>query len=81
MALSQADIDRKKAAGADVSQMKPHPVQPCLLKVRLAKNKRGLSWHVPDVQPCSVPFSNRPPVAVIVDEINKFLTRAVLSRR
>jgi len=72
--LLQGDIDRKKAAGADVSQMKPHFAQPCTLKVRLAKNKRGHSWHVPDVQPCSVPFTNLPPQEVIVDEMTKFLT-------
>ena len=59
LALSQADIDRKAAAGADVSQMKPHGPQPCTLKARLAKNKRGHSWHVPDVQECSTPFSNK----------------------
>jgi hypothetical protein len=74
MALSQAQIDAKKAAGADVSQMKPHPVQPCTLKVRVAKNKRGHSWHVPDVQPCTSPFTTLPAMEVIVDEINKFLT-------
>ena len=79
--LIQADIDRKKAAGADVSQMKPHGPQPCTLKVRLTKNKRGHSWHVPDVQSCSVPFSNPPPVTVIADEITKFLASVVMSRR
>ena len=42
--------------------------------MRLAKNKRGHSWHVPDVQSCSVPFTNLPAMEVIVDEINKFLT-------
>jgi len=73
MALSQADIDRKKAAGADVSQLKPHAVQPCTLKVRLAKNKRGHSWHVPDVQSCLSPFTNLPSMEVIVDEMTKFV--------
>ena len=57
-----------------MSQMQPHFAQPCTLKVRLAKNKRGHSWHVPDVQPCSVPFTNLPPQEVIVDEMTKFLT-------
>jgi hypothetical protein len=38
MALTQADIDRKKAAGADVSQMTPHGPQPCTLKVRSGTN-------------------------------------------
>ena len=39
--LTQADIDRKKAAGADVSKMEPHGPRPCTLKVRLAKSKKG----------------------------------------
>lgn len=72
--LTQADIDRKKAAGADVSQMKPHFAQPCTMKARLAKDKRGHSWHVPDVQPCSIPFTNLPAWETIVAEITKFLT-------
>ncbi len=75
MALSQADIDRKKANNVDVSQMEPHGPQPCTFKVRLAKNKRGHSWHVPDVQPCSNPFQNLPSIDVIKDEITKFLTK------
>ena len=70
--LSQAQIDAKKAAGSDVSKMQPHGPMPCTLKVRLAKNKRGHSWHVPDVQSCSVPFTNLPAVAVIAEEIEKF---------
>jgi hypothetical protein len=74
MALTQAQIDAKKAAGADVSQMKPHPVLPCTLKVRLAKNKRGHSWHVPETQDCTSPFTKLPAMEAIVDEINKFLT-------
>lgn len=41
--LTQADIDRKKAAGADVGQMKPHGPKPCTMKVRLAKSKKGFS--------------------------------------
>jgi hypothetical protein len=73
MTVTQADIDRKKAAGADVSKMEPHGVQPCTLKVRLAKNKRGNSWHVPDVQPCTSPFINLPSIESIVDEVKKFL--------
>ena len=72
--LSQAQIDAKKAAGADVSKMEPHGPRPCTLKVRLAKNKRSHSWHVPDVQPCSVPFTNLPAINVIADEIIRFLT-------
>lgn len=72
--LTQADIDRKKAGGADVSKMEPHGPKPCTLKARLAKSKKGYSWHVPDVQPCSVPFSNLPPQETIVAEIQKFVT-------
>jgi len=72
--LTQADIDRKKEAGADVGKMTPHGPIPCTFKVRLAKSKKGYSWHVPDVQSCSVPFSNLPPTEILVEEINKFLT-------
>ena len=70
--LTEAEIAKKKAAGSDVSQMKAHGPVPCTLKVRLAKNKRGHSWHVPDVQTCSVPFQNLPATTVIADEMNKF---------
>ncbi|MHB9044431.1 MAG: hypothetical protein ACYC35_00675 [Pirellulales bacterium] len=70
--LSKEQIEAKKAAGSDVSQMKAHGPLPCTLKVRLAKNKRGHSWHVPDAQTCSVPFQNLPETTVIVDEMNKF---------
>ena len=59
---------------SDVSQMEPHGPRPCTLKVRLAKSKKGYSWHVPDVQSCSVPFTNLPTQEAIVAEINKFLT-------
>ena len=44
-----------------MSQMKAHGPLPCTLKVRLAKSKRGYSWHVPDVQSCSYPITNLPP--------------------
>jgi hypothetical protein len=43
--LTQADIDRKKADGADMSKAKPHGPMPYTLKVRLARNKRGHSWR------------------------------------
>ncbi len=75
MALSQADIDRKKANGADTSKMEPHGPLPCTFKVRLAKNKRGHSWHVPEVLDCSTPFQNLPPIEVIKEEMTKFLSR------
>lgn len=74
MALSNADIERKMANGADVSKMKPHGPLPCTLKVRLAKSKKGFIWHIPEVQECSLPFSNLPALEVIKSEIDKFLT-------
>lgn len=70
--LSQEDIDRKAAAGADVSQMKPHGPLPCTLKAEFIKSNKGFSWHVPDVHPCSVPFSNLPSQERINSEIDKF---------
>jgi hypothetical protein len=78
--LAQADIDRKKASGADVSKMKAHGPLPCTLKVRLAKNKRGHSWHVPEVQDCSVPFSNLPATAVVADEQTHFGIGVLMTR-
>ena len=72
--LTQADIDRKKAAGADVSQMEPHGPRPCTMKVRLIKSKRGYSWHVPEIQECSVPFTNLPSTEAVVAEITRFIT-------
>ena len=74
MALTPADIERKKASGADVSKMQAHGPLPCTLKVRLAKNKRGHSWHVPEVEESSVVFTNLPPMAIIIEEMNKFLS-------
>ena len=68
--LSQEDIDRKKAAGADVSQMEVHGPLPCTMKVRLIKSKRGYSWHVPEIQANSVPFTNLLAVSVIANEMN-----------
>lgn len=72
--LTQADIDRKKAAGADVSQMEPHGPRPCTMKVRLIKSKRGYSWHVPEIQECSVPFTNLPSTEAVIAEITRFIT-------
>ena len=74
MALSKADIDRKEAAGADTRKMKPHGPLPCTLKVRLAKSKRGYSWHVPETRECSMPFANLPSLETISAEMTKFLT-------
>lgn len=59
--VTASQIDAKKAnnnGGADVSQTKAHGPQPCTLKVRIAKYKRGHSWHVPEVSPCSMVFEN-----------------------
>jgi hypothetical protein len=72
--LTQADIDRKAAAGADVEGLVPHgPVQ-VTLKVRMAENKKGQTWHVPMVVKCSVPFAKVPTTVVVVKEIVRFLT-------
>ena len=65
--LTQAQIDAKKKAGADVGKMEAHGPRPCTMKVRLAKNKRGHSWHVPEIQSCSVPVTNLPDMKVIVE--------------
>jgi len=73
LALSQADIDKKAAAGNDVGDLRPHGPIPVTLKVKLAENKRG-SWHVPVVVKCSTPFTKLPSMEVIVREMQKFLT-------
>ncbi len=70
--LTQGDIDRKKAAGHDVTGLVPHGPVPITLKVRLAENKKG-SWHVPVVVKCSTPFQQVPPIGTVVREIEKFL--------
>jgi hypothetical protein len=70
---SQADIERKAQGGADVSNMVPHFAEPCTLGVRLARNKRNQTWHVPEPGPCSVPFSNLPSAEAIYAEIQKFM--------
>jgi hypothetical protein len=71
--LSQADIERKAAAGADVQDLVPHGPIPVTLKVRLAENKKGM-WHCPMVIKCSAPFAKIPPTTAIVREINRFLS-------
>lgn len=73
LALSQADIDAKAAAGNDVGDLKPHGPIPVTLKVKLAENKRG-SWHVPVVVKCSTPFTKVPGMDVIRREMERFLT-------
>ena len=73
--LTQADIDRKAAAGEKVDDLTPHGPLPATLKVRLAEAKgSGFSWHVPVVVKCSVPFKRLPANEVVVKEIVKFLT-------
>jgi hypothetical protein len=72
--LTQAEIDRKAAAGANVTGLVPHDAHPVTLKVRLAENKKGQSWHAPVVVKCSVPFAKIPPMATIAREMNKFLS-------
>jgi len=44
----------------------------CTLKVKYVK-KPTYGWHVPVCIPCSTPFTNLPPVEVVLEEINKFL--------
>jgi len=70
--LNQADIDRKAAKGDDVSKLFVHGPLPCTLKVRLAKGG-SFSWHVPEPQECSMPFTNLPKMETIIAEINKFV--------
>jgi hypothetical protein len=72
--LAQADIDRRAAAGADVTGLEPHDPMPVTLKVRLAENKRNQSWHVPMAVKSSAPFGKTPSTAIVVREITKFLT-------
>jgi hypothetical protein len=70
--LSQADIDRKAAAGADVDGLAPHGPVPVTLKTKLVSNRKGM-WHVPVVVRCSTPFTKLPDTAVVVREMTKFL--------
>lgn len=70
--VSQADIDRRAAAGNDVEGLAPHGPLPVTLKVRLAETK-DWSWHCPLVVKCSAPIKT-PSTAVVVKEITKFLT-------
>ncbi len=72
--LSQPDIDRRAAAGADVEGLVPHGPIPVTLKVRVADNtKKGFSWHVPVVVKSLAPV-RLPSTAVVVKEITRFLT-------
>lgn len=71
--LSQADIDRRRAAGADVAGLEAHGPVPVTLKIRMAENAKG-TWHVPFAVKCSNPFTKVPPMDKVVAEINRFLT-------
>lgn len=72
--LTQADIDRRAAAGADVGNLTPHGPQPVTLKIRLASNKKG-SWHVPLVLKSSSPFSAKlPDMKAVAAQITRFVT-------
>lgn len=70
--VTQADIDRKKAAKADVSNMEPHGPIPFTLKTRYVE-KGSWSWHAPVAVRSSVPFPNLPPTAELVSQITAFL--------
>lgn len=71
--LSSADIERKAAAGGDVSKMEPHGPLPMTLKSKLVE-KGKFSWHVPIVLPCSTPFTKLPKDTAIYEEVRKFVT-------
>ena len=73
MNLTQDDIDRRAAAGADVSDLAPHGPLPVTLKADFRQNKKGM-WYTPVVLKCSTPFSRVPPIADIVAEIGRFTT-------
>jgi len=80
--INQADIDRKAAAGQDVTGLVPHGPIAVTLKVRIAKNKKG-SWHVPVVVKCSVPFQSVPSNETFVKEIGlvELIIRSVRRNR
>ena len=66
--LTEADI-----AARELSGVEPHGPLPLTLKSRLVE-KPTFSWHVPVAVKCSTPFTNLPSQAVIVREIEKFIT-------
>lgn len=70
--LSKTDIERKAAAGVDVSKMEEHGPLAMTMKSRLAEAK-DFSWHVPVILPCSTPFNKLPKPEVVIAEITKFL--------
>jgi hypothetical protein len=72
--LNEQQIAAKREAGQDVSRLMPHGPLPVTLSVRLAKNGRGHTWHVPEVAASSLPFTHLPPAEEIMEEITRFLT-------
>jgi len=72
--ISQADIDRRAAAGVNVDSLEPHFAQPVTIKSKFAEDKQGHAWYKPEVIKCSTPFNKIPPTKAIVQEIGRFLS-------
>jgi hypothetical protein len=70
--LTAGDIERQKAVGNDVSELKPHGPLPLTLKSRLVE-KGTYSWHVPVVTKCGAPIAKLPKIEQIIAEITKFV--------
>jgi hypothetical protein len=70
--LSDADIERQRSAGNDVSDLEAHGPLAMTLKSRLVE-KGAYSWHVPVVSKCSTPWLKLPAEDKIVAEIGRFL--------
>lgn len=71
--VTEADIERLKAAGKDVTGLEPHGPLPITLASKYIQKE--FSWYVPVVRPCSTPFAKLPPMEKIVEEIRKFLSQ------
>ena len=71
--LTQADLERKTAAGCDVEGLEPHGPIPVTIKTKFIENAKG-SWYVPVAVKCSVPFTKVPATAVFAKEITRFLS-------
>lgn len=59
------------AAQAEKLGCEPHGPIPTTMSIRLKKGK--YSYHVPEVNNCSTPFTNLPSMDKIVKEVEKFL--------
>ena len=59
--LIQADIDRKAAAGADVSQMKPHFANPALSRCGWRRASVAIRGTFPTCNPALWSFTDLPP--------------------